>query len=145
MPFSYQRTIHFSDTDAAGVVFFANYASICHEAYEESLSKAGVNLNDFFKDAGVVIPISKCEADFKRPLHCGDKVAVTATPMALSDNSFEIRFDITRLGPPDKSAAHVRTEHVCIDSATRARKVLPVPIANWIAKSPTDSPLESSP
>jgi len=36
MPFTYSRTVHFADTDAAGVVFFANFLAICHEAYEES-------------------------------------------------------------------------------------------------------------
>ena len=44
MPFEYQRTVHFADTDAAGVVFFANYLAICHEAYEESLGAAGIGL-----------------------------------------------------------------------------------------------------
>lgn len=135
MPFTYQRTIHFSDTDAAGVVFFANYAAICHEAYEESLSKAGVNLNGFFKDAGVVIPIAKCEADYKRPLQCGDRVSVTVSPKALSENTFEIHYEVTRLGPPAKLAANIRTEHVCIDSATRARKTLPSLIAEWMAQN----------
>ena len=38
MPFAYLRTIHFPDTDAAGVVFFPNYFAMCHEAYEEALS-----------------------------------------------------------------------------------------------------------
>ena len=42
MPFTYARTVHFPDTDAAGVVFFPNYLSICHEAYEEALAAANV-------------------------------------------------------------------------------------------------------
>ena len=42
MPFVYHRTIRFADTDAAGVVFFPNYLTICHEAYEESLAAAGI-------------------------------------------------------------------------------------------------------
>ena len=38
MPFSYSRSVRFADTDAAGVVFFANYLALCHEAYEEALA-----------------------------------------------------------------------------------------------------------
>jgi 1,4-dihydroxy-2-naphthoyl-CoA hydrolase len=133
MPFAYPRTVHFSDTDAAGVVFFANYLAICHEAYEESLPAAGIELKSFFSDHGVVIPIAKSEAEYLRPISCGDKLSVTVLPKALSENSYEIRYEITRLGSPAKCAARVRTEHVCIDSATRVRKPLPKKLADWIA------------
>ena len=132
MPFSYQRNIHFADTDAAGVVFFANYPAICHEAYEESLSASGINLNEFFRDNAVIIPVSKCESEYLRPLHCGDKVRISLQPKVLSENSFEIHYAVTRLGPHEKNAGRVRTEHVCVDSKTRSRRPLPGPLANWI-------------
>ncbi len=132
MPFNYPRTAHFSDTDAAGVVFFANYLAICHEGYEEALSASGVDLNAFFSDNGVVVPISRSEAEYLRPISCGDRLSVTVAPKRLSENSFEIRYEITRLGPPAKCAARVRTEHVCIDSKSRARKALPGALAAWV-------------
>src|ERR1700712_361292 len=122
MAFSYQRTIHFADTDAAGVVFFANYLAICHEAYEESLAAAGINLQNFFADTGTVVPIAKSEAEYHRPLACGDKLRVTLVPTVLSENAFELRYEIFRVGPVEKRAARIRTEHVCIDSKTRERK-----------------------
>jgi 1,4-dihydroxy-2-naphthoyl-CoA hydrolase len=132
MPFTYARTVHFADTDAAGVVFFANYLAICHEAYEESLSASGINLRTFFSDEGVVVPVSKSEAEYLRPISCGDKLEVTVRPATLSDSSYEIRFEINRLGPPAKCAARIRTEHVCIDSKTRARKALPGSLLTWV-------------
>ncbi|MHC5822651.1 MAG: acyl-CoA thioesterase, partial [Nostoc sp.] len=48
MPFTYNRTVRFQDTDAAGVVYFASVLSICHEAYEESLEASSINIKDFF-------------------------------------------------------------------------------------------------
>jgi 1,4-dihydroxy-2-naphthoyl-CoA hydrolase len=132
MPFTYQRTVHFADTDAAGVVFFANYLAICHEAYEESLSASGINLKVFFSDHAVVVPIAKSEADYRRPIACGDKLRVSVSPKSLSADSYEVHYEITRLGPPEKNAARVRTEHVCIDSATRGRKALPAALAAWV-------------
>ena len=132
MPFHYARTAHFADTDAAGVVFFANYLAICHEAYEEALSSAGIDLKGFFADNGVVVPIAKSETEYLRPVACGDKLSVSVRPKALSENSFEIHYEVTRLGPPGKCAAKARTEHVCIDSATRARKALPGPLSDWV-------------
>jgi len=132
MPFHYPRTIHFADTDAAGVVFFPNYLAICHEAYEEALSAAGIGLNTFFAQTGTVVPVVKSEAEYLRPLVCGDKLRVTATPSGLTMNSFAIRFEVIRLGTAEKIAARVRTEHVCIDAKTRERVALPAPLAAWV-------------
>lgn len=132
MPFSHQRTVHFPDTDAAGVVFFANYLAICHEAYEESVAAAGIDLAKFFADTGTIVPVVKSEAEYLRPLSCGDKLRIEVAPAALSDASYEIRFVISKLGPVPKLAARVRTEHVCISSSTRERLPLPAALAAWV-------------
>ncbi|CAM2915652.1 acyl-CoA thioesterase [Rariglobus hedericola] len=132
MPFAYSRTVHFPDTDAAGVVFFARYLSICHEAYEESLAAAGVPLGTFFADYGVVVPVAKSEATYLRPLVCGDKLRIDVTPVALSENSYAIDYVIWKTGAAEKRAAVVRTEHVCISSKTRERLPLPASVAVWV-------------
>ena len=132
MPFEYHRTIHFGDTDAAGVVFFANYLVICHEAYEEALAAAGIDLKTFFSRHGVVVPISQSHAEYLRPLTCGDKVRVTLAPVALAPDSFAVDYDLYRQGRPDKLAARVHTEHVCVATRTRRRGSLPPPLASWI-------------
>lgn len=132
MPFAYHRTVRFADTDAAGVVYFANYLSICHEAYEESLAVSGINLKTFFSDTGVVVPIARSEADYLRPLACGDKLRITVTPEPLTEDSFALNFELTRLGKPDKCAARIRTVHVCTSTAKRARAPLPAAITAWI-------------
>lgn len=136
MPFSYTRTIHFSDTDAAGVVYFARYLSICHEAYEEALIGAGVELQTFFGEHGVVVPISRSEASYIRPLGCGDKVRVEVQPTRLSDHSFAIDYVVWKqMTKGEKRAAIVRTEHVCITHAARERAPLPAPLAHWIERA----------
>src|ERR1039457_6429679 len=103
MPFTYDRTIHFADTDAAGVVFFANYLTICHEAYEESLLASGIDLKVFFADHRIVVPIAKGEADYGRPFSGGDNLRVSMQPALLSEASYEIRFEITRILSPQES------------------------------------------
>ena len=132
MPFAYRRTVHFADTDAAGVVFFANYLVICHEAYEEALDAAGIELRTFFADTGAIMPIAKCEASYRLPLRLGDRLLVTVAPSGLSENSYETRYEITCLGQPDKPAGKARIEHVCIDSKTRERLALPPVLAAWV-------------
>ena len=132
MPFAYHRTVHFPDTDAAGVVFFARYLSICHEAYEESLSAAGIPLGSFFANLGTVIPVAKSEASYLRPLVCGDLLRIELAPRALSEHSFAIEYVLWKKGTVDKRAAVVRTEHVCISSKTRDRLALPANLLAWV-------------
>ena len=132
MAFTYRRTVRFADTDAAGVVFFPNYFAICHEAYEESLAADGVELRSFFSEHGVVVPVARSQAEYLRPLTCGDKVTITLTPALLAPDSFAINYEMHRVGPPEKLAARVRTEHVCISSRARERHALPSAIASWI-------------
>ena len=145
LSFAYVRTIHFPDTDAAGIVFFARYLSICHEAYEEALASAGVDLATFFSDTGLIIPIGKSEATYLRPLACGDKVRVEVSPSRLSPESFALDFVLWKLArgdsaAPPKRAAVARTEHVCIDSRSRERRPLPSALASWVDASASLSP-----
>lgn len=133
--FAYARTIHFPDTDAAGVVFFARYLSICHEAYEEALGAAGVNLATFFSDTGLVVPVAKSEATYVRSLVCGDRLKVEVTPRRLEAERYALDFTLWKLDPaggPPKRAAVCRTEHVCIESASRERRPLPPALAAWV-------------
>jgi len=132
VPFTYERTIHFSDTDAAGVVFFANYLVICHEAYEEALAAAGLPVRTFFSEQEIIVPVSKSAADYLRALFCGDRVRVSVSPSLLTENSYAIEYDIKRMDTAQKLAAHVRTAHVCIDANTRERAPLPSALLAWV-------------
>lgn len=135
MPFSYLRNLHLADTDAAGVVYFARTLSLCHEAYEEALASAGVSLNDLLGGAGIAVPIGRCEAEYLRPLRATERVRITVTPELLSENSFAVRYEVFRIGTPDKLAARVRTEHVCTAPALRDRAPLPAKLAEWVRAS----------
>ncbi len=130
--YEYKRTIHFADTDAAGVVFFPNYLAICHEAYEESLGAAGIELNTFFGAHEVLVPVAQSSAEYLRPLACGDQISVSLVPRPTGTDGYAIDYEVRRLGPPEKLAARVRTEHVCISAGSRERQALPAPLAAWL-------------
>ncbi len=135
MSFTYARTIRLADTDAAGVVFFPRYLSLCHEAYEAALLAVGVDLKAYFAASdGLTVPIVRSEADYLRPLYSGDSIEVTVTPTRTGDDRFALAFEIAKLGPPRKTVARVRTEHVCISAQTRQRAPLPRAVASWIGR-----------
>jgi len=136
MPFTYNRTVHFQDTDAAGVVYFANLLSICHEAYEESLGTSGINLKDFFTNQSVAYPIVHANVDFLRPLFCGDKLLISLIPQKLGVDKFEIAYEIT---VDDVVVAKAITRHVCIDASSRSKQELPDEIIQWLETNRRDA------
>jgi 1,4-dihydroxy-2-naphthoyl-CoA hydrolase len=145
MAFVYGRVIRFQETDAAGVVYFANLLSMCHEAYEASLAEFGIDLRQFFSSGGeMAVPIAHAAVDFYQPLYCGEAIAITLTPRQLSPQSFEITYTITpqittnqnsdmaSAMPPTKPLVQALTRHVCISPRDRRRQVLSAELVDWI-------------
>ncbi|MGA9379188.1 MAG: thioesterase family protein [Phormidium sp.] len=130
MPFTYNRTIRFQDTDAAGVVYFANVLGICHEAYEESLNVSNINLQQFFRNNDFAIPIVHASVDFLRPMFCGDRIFINLSINQLNSQKFEINYQINT--PENEIIAKAITSHICIDPTTRNRKEFPSEILYWL-------------
>ena len=130
MSFVYKRTIHFSDTDAAGIVFFARYLSICHEAFEEALAAEGIPISDFFSGKGMITPIAHSEADYLRPLFVGDEIEVRLKgELGAEASVFIVNYEITRKG---RHIARVQTRHVCVSAKNRERVPVPDALSKWL-------------
>jgi len=136
MHFSHPRTICFADTDGAGVVYFAQIFSICHEAYEASLLAQGINLRDFFSNYGIVaVPIVHAEASFRQPMFCGDRITITLEPQQLSSDSYLIKYEIHKENLESlelQLLAQAQTKHICIDTQSRSRRELPTYLNQWL-------------
>lgn len=130
MPFTYKRVVRFCDTDAAGVVYFANVLSICHEAYEASLIAANINLKLFFSNSTLAIPITHAHVDFFRPLFCGDEINITLQPQQLSSDKFEILYQV--FDEKKQLMAESITRHICIDPSLRIKQDLSTEMLLWL-------------
>ena len=128
--FTYHRTVRFSDTDAAGVVYFANVLSMCHEGYEASLAASGINLKSFFNNLEVAIPITHASVDFLRPMFCGDEVLIRLMPQQLNEYKFEIAYEIVAVSSEEVLIKAI-TRHVCINPMSRKKTGLPDGIVQW--------------
>lgn len=129
MSFVYNRTIRFQDTDAAGVVYFANVLAICHEAYEESLAASGINIKQFFGNSDVAYPIVNANIDFFRPVFCSDRLVIHVIPKKLSADKFEVNYEVTI---ENDIVSRATTKHVCIDTLTRGKRELSDEITAWL-------------
>lgn len=132
-PYLYHRIIRFHETDAAGVVYFANVLTLCHEAYEASLAAAGIDVRAFFGGGPFAVPVVHGAVDFRRPLYCGDQVAIALAPHPLDDTSFEI--DYTLANAEQQTVATALTRHVCIDGIRRQRHGLNADLRRWIGSA----------
>ena len=130
MGYVFEHQVRFHETDAAGVVYFANELVMCHAAYESSLTAAGLNVQAFFRAEKLAYPIVHASVDYRRPLHCGDRVKIHLTPIGLDDSSFEVHYQVT-LG--DARVAQAVTRHVCIEVANRRRCPLAPDLGHWLA------------
>ena len=130
------RTVRFGDTDAAGVMHFPQLLHWCHEAYEESLERFGIPPAEIFPGPGVclevALPIVHCNADFLRPLVCGDPLAIALEPRLLNPGCFEVSYRFSSDGAP---AATALTRHLAISSQERVRRELPASINRWLEAS----------
>ncbi len=131
MPYSY--LVQLRDTDAAGVVYFANLLAICHGAYESSLANAGLHLKTMVTSPVIAVPIIHASIDFQRPIYCGDRLQIILTPTLHSSNEFSISYRVCLAD--DQVVAKAVTRHVALDSTTRRRCDLPQQIQDWIAAS----------
>ncbi|WP_421655005.1 acyl-CoA thioesterase [Leptothermofonsia sp. ETS-13] len=134
MPFSYQRIVHFQDTDAAGVVYFATVLAMCHEAYEASLAAAGIDLKCFFQGQEVAVPVVHASVNFFAPMFCGDRLTIQLTPRQLRDSEFEVEYAIFKEKQLDSALSTAKTRHVCIaiSSTSRTRRELSSELVAWL-------------
>ncbi len=140
MAFRYSRTIRFHETDAAGVVYFANVLTFCHEAYEAALRETSIDLDCFFSAASdAPVPIVHAEADYFMPLFCGDEIVITLVPKQLTIYSYEIRYTLgyqqsrsDTQSASDRPLAIALTRHVCISKATRRKQPIDNRLTDWI-------------
>jgi 1,4-dihydroxy-2-naphthoyl-CoA hydrolase len=130
MEYCWDYQIQLRDTDAAGVVYFANFLTICHGAYEAALSAAGIDLRSLISGSAIAVPIIHASADFKKPLYCGDRVQVFLTPSQTNESEFQINYRLCLLD--GQVAGLVWTKHVVIGVVDRQRISLPDQFKTWL-------------
>lgn len=139
--FRYTRTLYLRDTDAAGIAYFASILSICHEAYEASLTAAAAPLADLLLQGDVAIPVIEASARFLQPLRCGDICEVQLVPQHWQAHRFAIAYQLyiaaehadgsAANSAQSKPAATALTQHYSIHPATRQRQPLPEALWRW--------------
>lgn len=100
--FVYQRKIRVQDTDATGVLYFANQLQIGLEAFEEFMHTQGVKVGELIKLKKFLLPIVHAEADFFAPVYLSDELELQLTFPKIGTTSLthhsEVRKEGTKVG-----------------------------------------------
>ena len=136
--FETHTDVKLHDTDAAGLLFFSNYFSIAHTAYEAFMKSIGCGIDQIIKQSEYLLPIVHAEADYKKGLSLGDEIAVSLKA-EVSKTSFVVSFTFT--DTEGNVAAELKTVHVSVDKDTRQKIPLPEEVIRGLA---TISPRVSS-
>ena len=115
--------VYYEDTDAAGVVFYANYLKFMERARTEWLAALGFALPAFERDHGVVFVVHRCEIDFHLPARLNDDLVVTVEGVHRGASRLVARQEVRR---EDAVLTQALVTLACLD-ATRWRPVRMIP------------------
>ena len=94
--FYHKVKVYYEDTDAGGVVYYANYLKFLERARTEALSTIGLS-NLIIKDKfGILIMVKSCNIEYKKSAYLEDKLNIRSFIKSVSKTSFFMNQIITK-------------------------------------------------
>ena len=90
-PFSWPVRVYWEDTDAGGIVFYANYLKFFERARTEWLRSLGIEQHALRERTGGMFVVSETQVRYLLPARLDDELMVTALPLVVGRASLTIR------------------------------------------------------
>ncbi len=68
----FQIRVYYEDTDAAGIVYYANYLKFAERARTEMMRERGASHEDLRRDTGLAFVVKRCVAEYHHPARLDD-------------------------------------------------------------------------
>ena len=94
--FFHKLKVYYEDTDAGGIVYYANYLKFLERARTEALVTLGFNNKKIKKDFGSLIIVKSCNIEYKRPAHLEDELNIRSFVKSITKTSFFMNQFISR-------------------------------------------------
>ena len=78
VPFSFSVRVYWEDTDAGGIVFYANYLKFFERARTEWLRSLGIGQQQLLESTGAMFVVAQTNVRYLRPARLDDELIVTA-------------------------------------------------------------------
>jgi acyl-CoA thioester hydrolase len=95
-PFAWPLRVYYEDTDAQGVVYYANYFRFMERARTEWLRALGVDQVALMEQERRIFVVTETKAEFIVPARFNDEIVVTARLAGLTRATFDIEQNIYR-------------------------------------------------
>ncbi|MEO6566991.1 MAG: tol-pal system-associated acyl-CoA thioesterase, partial [Casimicrobiaceae bacterium] len=112
-PFRFLVRVYYEDTDAAGVVYYANYLKYMERARTEWLEAFGHPLAAFEREHNLVFVVHRCEIDYRRPARLNDLLEVTVEAETVGGSRFVAVQRVERGG---EVLTDARVSLACLDA-----------------------------
>ncbi|MBT3371459.1 MAG: tol-pal system-associated acyl-CoA thioesterase [Rhodospirillaceae bacterium] len=119
-PHRFMVRIYWEDTDAAGIVYYANYLRFLERARSDLVRQAGIDQVALLDSDGVVFPVRRCEIDYLQPARLDDEVEVRTSIQKLGGASMAMVQDIHR---GDQTLVRAKVRLACTGPGGRPRRL----------------------
>lgn len=128
--FNWTIRVYYEDTDAGGVVFYANYLKFFERARTEMLRFAGFEQDALASEQGILFVVRAVQVDYLKPARFNELLQVTSRVVESKKTSFVCAQEIIR-GADLLCLGSVRI--VCVDAWTMRPKAIPSVIMEYLS------------
>lgn len=90
-PHHYPVRVYYEDTDAAGVVYYANYLRFAERARMEFLRQYGYNHQQVRDEHNLVLVVRRVEVDYRAPARLDDLLDVSTEVIECKNSSLTMK------------------------------------------------------
>ncbi|MGQ0658864.1 MAG: tol-pal system-associated acyl-CoA thioesterase [Chromatiales bacterium] len=129
--FVWRVRVYYEDTDAGGVVYYANYLRFMERARTEWLRQLGFEQDQLLERDRIVFPVRRAVVDYVKPARFNDQLEVRTRIAALGRASIDFEHEIMRDG--GRALCRARVSVVCVDAGSFRPRPIPDPILAQIS------------
>lgn len=89
-------TVYFEDTDAYGIVYYANYLKFMERARSDMLRACGIDQQAELAATGSAYAVVEAQLKYRRPARLGDDLVVVSTLREIRASSVQIQQRVMR-------------------------------------------------
>lgn len=129
-PFRLRLRVYWEDTDAGGVVFYANYLKFFERARTEWLRALGVGQQALREATGAIFVVAETSVKYRRPARLDDEIEVSVDVREAGRASMLVT---QRAWRGDELLAEGEIRIGCVDAGTFRPMRIPTPILDALA------------
>ena len=94
--FIHKVKVYYEDTDAGGVVYYANYLNFLERARTEAINSFGLSNKKIKEDFNVLIIVKSCNIQYKKSAHLEDELSIRSFGKNITKTSFSMMQIVSR-------------------------------------------------